>query len=180
MTAGNGHREPATPREIWEIFREVSAVPAVPPLVSEWPGPDGEFAEQEPQEIWLTALPHLCDCAGLDLERMPMMHDYTIQTCHRLTLLAPQKAAARAGPFRSFTLPPSPPQLFIRQAISAWAECGARRARHFICTTASPAACKPHRRRCRPLTFAASPTTAPRGASGSGPRTRSRRCWMQK
>ena len=37
-----------------------------------------------------------------------MMHDYTIQTCHRLTLLAPQKAAARAH-FRSFTLPPPPP-----------------------------------------------------------------------
>ena len=26
MTAGNGHRDPATPQEIWEILREVSAV----------------------------------------------------------------------------------------------------------------------------------------------------------
>ena len=26
MTKGNGHREPATPQEIWEILREVSAV----------------------------------------------------------------------------------------------------------------------------------------------------------
>ena len=26
MTAGNGHHEPATPQEIWEILREVSAV----------------------------------------------------------------------------------------------------------------------------------------------------------
>ena len=26
MTEGNGHREPATPKEIWEILREVSAV----------------------------------------------------------------------------------------------------------------------------------------------------------
>ena len=34
-----------------------------------------------------------------------MMHDYTVQTCLRLTLLAPQKAAARAN-FRSFTIPP--------------------------------------------------------------------------
>ena len=33
-----------------------------------------------------------------------MMHDYIIQTCLRLTLLAPQKAAARAN-FRSFTIP---------------------------------------------------------------------------
>ena len=36
-----------------------------------------------------------------------MMHDYTVQTCLRLTLLAPQKAAARAN-FRSFTIPPPP------------------------------------------------------------------------
>ena len=34
-----------------------------------------------------------------------MMHDYTVQTCLRLTLLAPQKAATRAN-FRSFTIPP--------------------------------------------------------------------------
>ena len=33
-----------------------------------------------------------------------MMHDYIIQTCLRLTLLAPQKAATRAN-FRSFTIP---------------------------------------------------------------------------
>ena len=26
MTAGNGHHDPATPQEIWEILREVSAV----------------------------------------------------------------------------------------------------------------------------------------------------------
>ena len=74
--------------------------------MSEWPGPDGELAEQEPQEIGLTALPQLCDSAGVDLERMPMMHDYTVQTCPRLTLLAPQKAATR-GPF-PFALPPPP------------------------------------------------------------------------
>ena len=34
-----------------------------------------------------------------------MMHDYTVQTCLLLTLLAPQKAATRAN-FRSFTIPP--------------------------------------------------------------------------
>ena len=34
-----------------------------------------------------------------------MMHDYTVQTCIRLTLLVPPKAAARAH-FRPFTLPP--------------------------------------------------------------------------
>ena len=33
-----------------------------------------------------------------------MMHDYTVQTCIRLTLLVPPKAAARAH-FRPFTLP---------------------------------------------------------------------------
>ena len=38
-----------------------------------------------------------------------MMHDYIIQTCLRLTLLAPQKAATRAN-FRSFTIPPPPPR----------------------------------------------------------------------
>lgn len=26
MTDGNGHRDPATPQEIWEILREISAV----------------------------------------------------------------------------------------------------------------------------------------------------------
>ena len=26
MTDGNGHRDPATPQEIWEILREISAM----------------------------------------------------------------------------------------------------------------------------------------------------------
>ena len=37
-----------------------------------------------------------------------MMHDYTVQTCIRLTLLVSPKAAARAH-FRPFTLPPPLP-----------------------------------------------------------------------
>ena len=45
---------------------------------------------------------------------MPMMHDYTVQTCLRLTLLAPQEAAARAH-FRSFTLPSPGNSLYDKQ-----------------------------------------------------------------
>ena len=37
-----------------------------------------------------------------------MMHDYTVQTCLLLTLLAPQKAATRANSGRSPYPSPSP------------------------------------------------------------------------
>ena len=42
-----------------------------------------------------------------------MMHDYTVQTCLLLTLLAPQKAATRANSGRSpYPLPLPPKTLY--------------------------------------------------------------------
>ena len=103
-----------------------------------------------------------------------MMHDYTIQPCNGLTPLVPHNRGP--GSFCPFALP-SPAQLLIQQALSARTEGAARRALHFICASATPSACMAGRRRCRSLTFATSPTTAPPGAPSSRPRTRSRR-WL--
>ena len=105
-----------------------------------------------------------------------MKHDYAIQPCDGLTPLVPHRRGP--GSFRPLALPP-PQQFLIQQALSARTEGAARRALHFICASATPSACMAGRRRCRSLTFVAPPTTAPRGAPSSRPRTRSRRCSMQ-
>ena len=128
--------------------------------------------------------------SGLGLERMLIMRDYAIQPSPRLSrhgysvtrkTMKTGTQASPAGNHSRTTLlgpesrplaPPTPTQLLIRQAITARAEGAARR---FACTTATLTAGMAGRRHGGPP---ASPSTAPRGAPGSGARTRSRRCRM--
>ena len=65
-----------------------------------------------------------------------------------------------------------------RSTLAPRADRAGRPARRFACTTTHPTILNPHHRRCRSLTLAASPTTAPCGAPGSGARTRRRRFRM--